>query len=87
MELRTWSDKREYHEGFGEIEYVRADVYAAFMEEVRGVLEGFCPPQLATLEEALWGDIDDSAPGSMTVTCGQMRRARALLAKMGQRNG
>lgn len=55
---------------------------AAFMEEVREVLEGFCPPKLAEIESLLWDGIDDSAHGTMTVTCGQMRRARALLAKM-----
>lgn len=58
----------------------RAD--AAFMEEVREVLEGFCPPKLAEIESLLWDGIDDSAHGTMTVTCGQMRRARALLAKI-----
>lgn len=60
----------------------KIDADAAFMEEVREVLEGFCPPKLAEIESLLWDGIDDSAHGAMTVTCGQMRRARALLAKM-----
>ena|SRR5690606_33698593 len=57
---------------------------AATMKEVVEVLEAFCPPALSEMEQILWGEISDDEMGSITISCGQMRRARALLAKLGR---
>jgi hypothetical protein len=56
---------------------------AALMEEVRGVLEDFCPPDQAALEKILWRDLSDDEPGTITIKHGDIKRARALLTKIG----
>jgi len=77
----------DYYHNFGA---AHAEICAALddpsdaLAEARAVIERLFPPGDEPMEKILWGDMPNTATGTITTSLGTIRAARAWMSKWGK---